>query len=642
MTTLKDFALKYNMNAEELLELLIFEGFPISHIDSEIDESLHKYLLEYSNKSNKKGFFKKYKSNIQKGLVKEIKKNILYKRPMTISECAKTTQFSVSYYINFFLKKKKLYSISSFLSIEDISKFASEHDIEVIEENESKKEVNIILKNKTNIEGDYVRNPIVVVVGHVDHGKTTLLDVIRNQSIAKSEKGGITQHIGAYEVSFSDRSITFLDTPGHEAFIALRSRGVTIADIAILVIAADDGIKPQTIESIKILKEMKVNIIIAITKIDKVGQKNFDHLYTDLTKYDLVPESWGGNIPIIFVAATKNQGIKELLEAILLIAELADLKTKLNTNATGYILESKMEKGRGAIATIILQAGNMQIGDTFYANTTWGKIITAYDSNNKKIVKLYPGKPYVISGFDSMPFVGSYIIQSDLKTAKAKASLNKEKEIIKNNKTINNIDIAKNYNIVIKADVYSSLQALDKMIEDYQNNDKFFYKPNIIYRGVGEINANDISMASSGNAKIYSFNIKKVNDKSILSAIKENNIEIFYFDVIYSLLDHIEKNIEKEKTNIIELKKIGELEVLKIFFIKSIGQIIGFRVLNGIVKPGSVAKVYRNKEFIGKGNIKSLEKERVSVKELGKGYEGALSLNSHFDIEKSDIIEIYS
>ncbi len=645
--TLKDFAIKYNMNPEELLELLIFEGFPINTIDSEIDDRLLQYLLEYSNKNNKKNIHKKgFKHNTKKIQDQEVLKknrNVLYNRSMTIAECTQTTEYSASYFINFFLKRKKLYSINSFLSVGDIAEFAKEHNVSVLENDALKKNnTSTILEKKIKSEGSYFRNPVVVVVGHVDHGKTTLLDTIRKKNVATSEKGGITQHIGAYEIAVNNKSITFLDTPGHEAFTELRGRGVTIADIAILVIAADDGMKPQTIESIKMLQEMGVQVIVAITKIDKATQKNYDHIYTELTQYNIVPEAWGGNVPVVFVSAVKNQGINELLDTILLIADLADLKTTLEDNAFGYVLESKMEKGRGAVATVILQSGLLSISDAYYANTVWGKVVSAFDCNHKAVKKLYPGKPYVISGFMDIPLVGSNIIQADLKTARARAQENKENIAIKNYKTISNVDSSKNYNIIIKADAFSSLQAIDKAIENYQMSDKFFYKPYIIHKGIGELNANDINMAISAEAKIYTFSIKKISDKDILDVIKDNNVVVEYYDVIYALLENIEKNIEKEKTNAIELKKIGELHVLKLFAVKHVGQIIGFKVLSGIVKPGSIGKVIRNNVLIGKSTIKSLEKERVSVKELSKGYEGALSFNSNIIINEAGIIEIYS
>jgi translation initiation factor IF-2 len=653
--TLKDFAVKYNLNSQELLDLLIFEKFPIQTIDDEIDSRLLKYLLEYTNKKNKNKFPQKNKKydniNISTDEQKEKKMSkreiFLYDEPLTINQCIELTNISASEYINFFLKKKKLFSINSLLKKEEVLLFAEENNIPIVQrEITVNNKTEEILDKKINLTGTEKRNPIVVIVGHVDHGKTTLLDTIRKKSVAKSEKGGITQHVGAYEVEYDNQSITFLDTPGHEAFTALRSRGITIADIAVLVIAADDGVKPQTVESIKMLKQLKVNIIVAITKIDRVENKNFDHIYTNLTSYDLVPESWGGNIPVVFICAPKEEGIPQLLETILLIADIADLKTDTNSNASGYILETKIEKGKGIVATILLQQGKLIIGDSFYCNGVWGKIISCIDAHGKNSKIILPGKPYIISGFSDFPEVGGHIIQSNLKVARKNAEEYKNTALTqKNNLQQKNIvgnDSKKPYNIIIKADAFSSLQAIEKAIENFQANIDFFYSPIVIYQSLGEITENDINIAINSNAVIYLFNIKKNSNKELNDLIEKNKINILHFDVIYHMLEHIEKEIKEEKNKEPLLKKIGEVIVLKLFLIKGIGQIVGVRVVQGIVKIGAMAMVYRNKILIGKGLIRSLQREKQSVKELTKGHEGAFSLPAVASLKEEDIIEIYS
>lgn len=655
--TLKDFAIKYNLNSQELLDVLIFEKFPIQIIDDEIDNRLLKYLLEYTNKKNKNKFIQKNKkydnnliiSNQDNKEKKTTKKEIfLYAEAMTINECVALTNITASHYINFFLKKKKLYSINSLLTKEDIIAFAEENKISIIERNINQgNSIYETLDKKINLNGNKIRNPIVVIVGHVDHGKTTLLDTIRKKSVAKSEKGGITQHVGAYEVECNGKSITFLDTPGHEAFTALRSRGITIADIAILVIAADDGIKPQTVESIKMLKELKVNIIIAITKIDRLESKNFDHIYTNLTSYDLVPESWGGNVPVVFVCAPKEHGIIQLLETILLIADIADLKTDTTINASGYILETKLEKGKGIVSTVLLQEGKLNIGDSFYCNGVWGKISSCVDAHGKNNQELLPGKPYIINGFSDFPEVGGNIIQAPLKLAKEKAEeyknslINQKNNLQQKNMFLNNNN-KKPYNIIIKADVFSSLQAIEKIIENFKFNPAIFYSPLIIHQGLGEITENDINMAIHSDAVVYLFNVKKNINKELTDLIERNRISVVNFDVIYHMIEHIEKEIKEEKNKEAVLKKIGEAVVLKLFTIKGIGQIVGFRVMQGVIKISAMAMVYRNKILIGKGIIRSLQKEKQSVKELTKGHEGAFSLPAIATFKEEDIIEIYS
>jgi translation initiation factor IF-2 len=656
--TLKDFAIKYNLNSQELLDVLIFEKFPIQTIDDEIDNRLLKYLLEYTNKKNKNKAIqknKKHNNNNVNAVNQEFKEKkapkkevFLYEEAMTISECISLTNIPASHYINFFLKRKKLYSINSLLQKEDIIAFAEEHKIPIIKKDSSENiAINETLDKKTNTIGKEQRNPIVVIVGHVDHGKTTLLDTIRKKSVAKSEKGGITQHVGAYEVECENKAITFLDTPGHEAFTALRSRGITIADIGVLVIAADDGVKPQTVESIKMLKQLKVNIIIAITKIDRLEGKNYDHIYTTLTSFDLVPESWGGNIPVVFICAPKEEGIAQLLETILLIADLADLKTNTNINASGYILETKLEKGRGIVTTILLQEGKFKIGDFFYCNDVWGKITSCVNAHGKNCTELFPGKPYVISGFSSFPEVGGNILQSTLKLAKTNAeeyknsALNQKNNLQQKNMLSNNNN-KKPYNIIIKADVFSSLQAIEKAIENFKADAEIFYSPIIIHQSLGEITENDINTAINSHAVIYLFNVKKNINKELSDLIEKNKISVLHFDVIYHMLEQIEKEIKEEKNKEPVLKKIGEAIVLKLFVIKGIGQIVGFRVVQGVIKISAMAMVYRNKMLIGKGIIRSLQKEKQSVKELTKGHEGAFSLPAVATFKEEDIIEIYS
>lgn len=654
--TLLEFAQKNNMNANELLDLLIFDGFPVSGIEDEIDNRLIQHLLEnlgLDKKKNKKkniGLSQKKKIK-QKNNKYEQEKNIsqkqtfLYEGKMTIAECIALTNLSAAIFINFFLKRNKLYSMHSLLSNEEVKEFAMENNIPLVPRinQENKSVIEDVLNAKNNINGDFKRNPIVTIVGHVDHGKTTLLDKIRHENIAKQEKGGITQHIGAYEIEYNKQGITFLDTPGHEAFNSLRQRGIVIADIGILVVAADDGVKEQTIESIKILLEMKIQIIVVITKIDKKNKKTTDNILNELNQCGIVSEAWGGSVPVVEVSAFSGEGVSLLLETILLISDLADLKVNLNDNAYGYILETKKDKGLGFVSTIILQKGLFLVGDAYFTSSTWGKVIVAYDCKMKKVKKLYPGRPYVINGFFKLPIVGSFIEKASLQEAKKRIEgisieLSNEKKYAFINQDIPKLKIK---NIILKTDTYSSLQAIEKSIGKYIDNADFYYKPNIIIASIGDITENDIARAEFTNAVIFGFNINKIMNSSILDNIKKHNIQVLYFDVIYGLLDYLENEIKEEKNKEPELKKIGEIQVLKLFHIKTVGLIIGFKVLQGIVKIGSVGKVLSNQVFIGKGIIKSLEKEKHQVKELSKGHEGALALSGFNNVQENDIIEIY-
>jgi translation initiation factor IF-2 len=653
--TLLEFAIKYNTDANELLELLVFEGFPINTIDDEIDDRLIKYLLEFAGIDQKKGSKKKskhksgghsYRSNIKEEKPVS-KQNILYEEKMTIAECVEHTDFSAAAIINFFLKKNKLYSIHSLLTVEEVAEFAAENNIKLIKKVDENNQaiVEDVIHAKNTQGGNFKRNPIVTIVGHVDHGKTTLLDKIRQENVAQNEKGGITQHIGAYEIKYNNQDITFIDTPGHEAFNALRERGITIADIGILVVAADDGVKPQTIESIKILQEMKIEIIIALTKIDKKNRKTTEAILNELHQYGILTTMWGGEISIVELSAFTGEGISTLLETITIMAELADLKTNTNTDAFGYILETKKDKGLGFVSTIILQKGKLQIGDAYYTSTTWGKVIVAYNSAMQKVSLLYPGKPYIINGFDNLPIVGSFLAGASLHDAKRRSlEMGMQQSRVENKQSLlqNEIPKARIKNIIIKADVFSSLQAIEKNIAKYVNDANFYYKPNILSSGIGEITENDIIMAIHSNAVIYLFNTPKINNQTLVDMIKKNNVQVLSFDIIYGLFDHLEAEIKEEKNKEPILNKIGEVQVLKLFNIKNVGLIIGFKVLQGIVKLGATGKVISNKIFVSKGIIKSLEKEKHQVKELTKGHEGALLLSNVNNVLEGDIIEIYT
>jgi translation initiation factor IF-2 len=354
---------------------------------------------------------------------------------------------------------------------------------------------------------------------------------------------------------------------------------------------------------------------------------------------------WGGEISIVELSAFTGEGISTLLETITIMAELADLKTNTNTDAFGYILETKKDKGLGFVSTIILQKGKLQIGDAYYTSTTWGKVIVAYNSAMQKVSLLYPGKPYIINGFDNLPIVGSFLAGASLHDAKRRSlEMGMQQSRVENKQSLlqNEIPKARIKNIIIKADVFSSLQAIEKNIAKYVNDANFYYKPNILSSGIGEITENDIIMAIHSNAVIYLFNTPKINNQTLVDMIKKNNVQVLSFDIIYGLFDHLEAEIKEEKNKEPILNKIGEVQVLKLFNIKNVGLIIGFKVLQGIVKLGATGKVISNKIFVSKGIIKSLEKEKHQVKELTKGHEGALLLSNVNNVLEGDIIEIYT
>jgi translation initiation factor IF-2 len=652
--TLKDFAKKYNLDASELLELLIFEGFPIQDTEDEIDTRLVNYLLEYTSKKtkNKKNklenentlFATSRKTGSPEGGKKKTApvpiEKVITVESMSLSSLSTQSGLSMPDCILYFIKRKKLYSVNHILTKEEVIEFAEAQNIKttlppsVAEKNFLFGEKKQHTKNKKDR-----RNPVIVITGHVDHGKTTLLDTIRKKAVAASEKGGITQHVGAYEVKYQNNAITFLDTPGHEAFTSLRMRGVTIADIGILVIAADDGIKPQTIESIKMLQKMNLHIIVAITKIDKIAQPNYDTIFSELTKYGITPEAWGGDIPVVPLSAKTETGIVELLETIHLCAEVNEITTDLSALPTGYVLETRTEKGRGFVANILLEQGVLEKGDTFYAGSVWGKVNSAYDSEGASVSKLFPGRPYVISGFDEMPAAGEILLKASLKEAKEMALKNKFEGM---KKDVIVASDKKTYPIIVKCDVISSLQAVNQKISLYQEDKTNFYFPVVLFGGIGDLTEHDLTMSMHTHAAIYLFNVKQNFTAKMKEIIKKNDIKIYFFDIIYHLLEDIEAEIKEEKNKKAELKKIGEILVLKLFQIKGVGKIIGFKVTDGIIKQGATGVVLRNKIKIGEGIIKTLQKEKNACKELSKGNEGAFNMPSFQDINEGDTIQIFT
>jgi translation initiation factor IF-2 len=645
--TLKEFSEKYELNANELLEILIFENHEIKNIEEEISDALLIYLLDYVNKKPKiKSKVASFKVNRNSKGIKSRKEDlfisVLKLDEPSISLCSKNSGLSIAAIISFFIKRGKLYSISTVLTEEEVLELGKEFKINV--EKNKKEDLNKKIENKdleysSKEKKAHNRQPVVVVVGHVDHGKTTLLDLIRKKSVAKSEKGGITQHIGAYEVINNNKKITFLDTPGHAAFTSLRGRGISVADIAILVIASDDGVMPQTIESIKMLKEINTTTIVAFTKSDKKEKQEKEKLYKQLTENGIVPEEWGGDVSCINVSGLTGDGITELLEIINLTSEMMDLKCFLDVSPIGYVLESRIDRGRGPIGTIILQNGVLKTGDVFCVNDVVGKVSNMYDSIGNSLKEIAPAKPFVLCGFESLPDVGQIIkvgVPKEIKMEAEAARINKNLNKRKTDGA--SIEKEKIFNIFLKTDVFSSLQAIEQAIKNISLSS--FYKPNIISASVGTITENDVTLAAATGSIIYAFNTKI--ESGVDQLIEQLKIKVLYFDVIYHLLENLEEKIKNEKKPKTTLKKIGDLLALKIFDIKGVGKIIGFRVLSGLVKQNSYVIVKRDKNKVGEGGIKGLQKDKKSVKELTKGYEGAISVDGFSDWQEQDQIEVYS
>ncbi|CDK30689.1 translation initiation factor IF-2 [Candidatus Babela massiliensis] len=567
-------------------------------------------------------------------------KNSLVLEPVALSILAEKINKPVSEIILTLLKQGIVITKNQILPEKMVKKIADLYGINVISSsNAETKKINQKISNrisdKVSQEGTWQeRNPIVVVIGHVDHGKTTLLDFIRKSRVAAKEKGGITQHLGAYEVKIPQGNMVFLDTPGHEAFSMLRVRGLKAADIAILVVAADDGVKPQTIEAINHAKSVGLPIIVAINKVDKVSPQQVDIVKQQLTKYDLIPEEWAGNTPFVAISAKLGTGIDELLEVIALQSQLMELKTNISVPARGYILESKLEKGRGPVATIISQHGTLYLGDYFFAGNTSGKINSIIDSYGKRLSQVGPSVPVQISGFSQQPNAGDIfrvITQQEYKKGPSNQQEFQSEVKAKSLYTESGI------NLIIKADNASSKEAILTSIDKLSST--LGQNFNIIYSGLSDVTESDVILAMDTKSYIYTFHVKTL--PNAYNLINNNNVTVKHFDIIYNLLEDLEALSESLKPIQYISKKIGEGNVIKIFDIKSLGKVAGMHVRSGkFIREGKVV-ILRNNQKIGEGKIKSLQREKKSVKEVLTGFECALLVDGFEDWQIDDRIECY-
>ncbi|MFC1845661.1 translation initiation factor IF-2 [Candidatus Dependentiae bacterium] len=477
------------------------------------------------------------------------------------------------------------------------------------------------------------RLPVVVVMGHVDHGKTTLLDFIRKTRVAAKEKGGITQHLGAYEVKTPHGGIVFLDTPGHEAFTKIRMRGAKVADIAVLVIAADDSIMPQTIEAIRHAKAMEVPIVVAINKVDKVEQHQIEAVKRDLSQHDLLPEDWGGQIVCAPISAKLGQGIDHLLEMISLQAQVMGLEADKSASARGYILESKLEKGRGAVATLICQHGTIKKGDYFICGETTGRVNSLVDSYGKRVASVGPSIPVRVAGFSELPEAGDFLTVVSQKEYK-KFRSGKSGQKVGSSKIA---AVEGDINLLIKADTKSSREALLGAIAKLSKKlEKGFH---IVHSAVGDVSEGDVALASTTGSIIVGLHVKVEPNAALLA--RRNTVETRLFGIIYKLVEDLEE-LSESKKEIKKVKtKIGEAVVLRVFNIKNVGVIAGCAVKEGRCSRNSTLVIWRGKTKVGEGKIKSLQREKKTVKEVHAGFECGFLVDGLDDWEVDDRVECY-
>ena len=539
---------------------------------------------------------------------------------------------------------------NDFLDEDAIEILGSEFGIEVkiVDEADEFDYVKDYDKELENSEDLSPRAPVITIMGHVDHGKTSLLDYIRKSRVVSAEAGGITQHVGAYMVEKNKRKITFIDTPGHEAFTAMRARGASITDIVIIVVAADDGVKPQTKEAINHAKAAKVPIIIAINKIDKEGA-NPDMVKTQLAELDIVPTEWGGAYEFVSVSAKQGTGVDELLELVLLQADILELKANTKARAKASIVESSIQKGRGAVATIIVQNGTLKVGSTVVAGVSYGKIRALCDDTGKALKEIKPGECGVIVGLSEIASAGETLIAvSSDKEAREYAAkryeYNRQKELSKSTKvSLDELSTKikegnlKSLPLILKADVQGSLEAIRSSLEKLKNDE---IKVNIIHSGVGGISQSDIELASaSENSVVLGFNVRPTGE--IKEKAKDKGVEIKTYNVIYNLIDDVKALLSGLMSPIITEEQLGQAQIKQVISVPKIGLIAGCMVSDGVINRGAKIRLIRDGVVIFEGNVSSLKRFKDDVKEVAKGYECGVGIEGCLDMKEGDYIESY-
>ena len=575
-------------------------------------------------------------------------KTLTLPEKLTIKDLADKMKVQPSVIIKNLFMKGTMVTVNHEVDFDTASEIALEFNF-ICEEEEKIDVIAELLKEEDENEDDMVaRPPVVCVMGHVDHGKTSLLDAIRSTKVTSREAGGITQHIGASVVSINDQNITFLDTPGHEAFTAMRMRGANSTDIAILVVAADDGVMPQTVEAINHAKAAGVEIIVAINKIDK-PTANIDRVKQELSEHQLIPEDWGGSTIFCPVSAHTKEGIDNLLEMILLTAEVLELKANPKRQARGLVIEAQLDKGRGAVATVLVQKGTLRVGDPIACGSSYGKVRAMIDDNGRRVKEAGPSTPVEILGLNSVPTAGETFVNTNSeKEAKvfAETYIAEEKNrLLEETKARMSLDDLfsqiqsgnmKELNLIVKADVQGSVEAVKQSLMKLSNEEVMV---KVIHGGVGAINESDVSLASASSAIIIGFNIR-IDPMAKTSADREG-VDVRLYRVIYQAIEDIEAAMKGMLDPIYEEKVLGHAEIRQIFKASGVGNIAGSYVLDGTIERGCKVRISREGKQIFEGDLGSLKRFKDDVKEVRTGYECGLVFDGFNDVQELDIVEAY-
>lgn len=605
--------------------------------------------------SLEKASAQKHKKRSHAQEAEEVVKQVVINQPVTVGELAEKINKPSAEIVKFLMMQGVLATVNEVIDVPTAKKAAESFDIEVLEEDldafieeEMKKEEKAKALSEIDEKLLKRRAPVVSIMGHVDHGKTTLLDSIRasKHKIVATEAGGITQSIGAYTVHLDKKKIVFIDTPGHEAFTEMRARGAKSTDIAILVVAADDGIMPQTIEAINHAKAAEIPIIVAVNKIDK-PDANPDKILQQLTEHGLVPEEWGGETVCVKVSALQGTGIDELLEYILLIAEVQDFKANPDASASGVVIEANLDKGKGPVATLLVQNGTLKTSDCVVAGTVCGRVRALLSDSGERVKKAGPSTPVEILGLTEVPQAGdTFEVVANDKLMKSIVSERKEKERtsrleamvpahIRNEIVGENEDEIQHLNLIIKANTHGSAEALSQAINQFKSNEIVI---KLVHVGVGDISEADVMLAAASNALILGFSVKE--DANALNAASKENVTIKKYDIIYQILEDLEKTMLNLLQPEIKEVELGRAEVRQVFTVGKTTKIAGCYVLEGKILKGKTAVLLRNGQEIFKGQIDQLKRFKDDVKEVATGFECGISFAKFNDIQEGDIIEV--
>ena len=637
--------------AEELAQNTKFDIDNSTSFEKVKPKSNKKNEVSNNNKINNKNFLKerkkmyKHREKLQSNEAVQDENVVLYKEGMTVTELANALEVAPIEIVKKLMQLGVMANINQSVDYDTASVLVADFN-KVL-----KKEESADISNFENFEiedkaEDLVeRPPVVTIMGHVDHGKTTLLDRIRHSKVASGEAGGITQHIGAYQVKKDGKLITFIDTPGHAAFTEMRARGANITDIVILVVAADDGVMPQTREAIEHAKAAGVPILVAINKMDRPGA-NPDRIKQELANYDLLSEDWGGNTIFTPISALTGMGVEDLLEMVILTAEMNEYKANPNRLAIGSVIEAKLDKGKGVVATLLVRNGSLKVGDPIVVGNTWGKIRAMTDETKANVKVALPSKAVEVTGLVDVPNAGDrFMVFSDEKTARLVCE---ERIIRKNNESMTSSTVSlanlfanvnsdvKELNLLIKGDVQGSIEALHGSLDKLNVEG---VKVNVVRGAVGAITETDISLAIVSKAIIVAFNVR--SSSKILDLAKEKGIEVRYYDIIYKLLEDIEAAMKGLLDPVYEEKVIGEAEVRETYKVSKVGTIAGSYVINGIIERNCGVRLIRDSIVVYTGKLSSLKRFKDDVKEVKNGFECGLTIENFNDIKVGDRIEAF-